>query len=426
MTAPVAAPSRGERIDSLTGLRFVAAAIVAVEHFPEMIPGLDPNDAAQGGAGVSLFFVLSGFVLVYTYGERIAERTRGGTTRRFVVARFARLTPLHLLALTIIAPLVIILRDPFVDHAAGAVVVGLLANLLLVQAWLPFQVVNLWNGPAWSISVEAFFYAMFPFLLATVVWPMMRRRWVGRAIAAVAVIQVTAFLAISIAAGTFLLGRSGDVDGTRLIVGRLAHVPVLRLGEFVIGCLLASAHRSEYRRLASVGWRWLDDARVRSALLVGAVATVVAIQFTTPCPSTACYPAATDARALIDLRLFVSYLPVVVAIIAALAWGPTPISRLLATRPLVRLGEISYAFYILQWAAWLVINDGPTRPTQWEAFGAVGVTLVAAFVVHRWVEVPARNAIVARWAVADPSPATTALPAESAWGRTRNGNDQFT
>lgn len=397
MTAAVAAPLRGERIDALTGLRFVAAAVVAVEHFPEMIPGLDPNDAAQGGAGVSLFFVLSGFVLMHTYGERFVERPHIGTRRQFAVARLARLTPLHLLALGIVALLVLTLRDPFVEHAAEAVVIGLLANLLLVQAWFPFQVFNLWNGPAWSISVEAFFYATFPFLVPAVVWPIMRRRWVGRAIAAVTVIQATAFVVISLAAGAFLLGRDGDVEGTRLIVSRLANVPALRLGEFLIGCLLAAAHRSEYRRFAYLGWRWLDDARLRTALLVGAVAAVIAIQFTTPCARAVCYPASTDAGALVDLRLFVSYVPVVVVIIAALAWGPSPIGRALATRPIVQLGEISYAFYILQWAAWLVINDGPTPPTQWEAIGAVAATLCVAYVAHRWVEVPARKAIVRRW-----------------------------
>lgn len=317
--------------------------------------------------------------------------------RRFAIARFARITPLHLLALALVAPLVLALRDPFTEHGAAAVVVGFVANVLLVQAWFPFQVFNLWNGPAWSISVEAFFYVTFPLLVPMVVWPIMRRRWIGRAIASVAVIQITAYVTISIAAGAYLLGRNGDVDGARLIVSRLANIPALRLGEFVIGCLLGAAFRTEYRRDARGGWRWLESQRVRSGLLIGACVGAVAIQFTSPCPAAACYPAATDARALVDLRLFAVYLPVVVAIIAAVAWGSSPLSRILATRPMVRLGEVSYAFYILQWAAWLVVNDGPAPPTQLEAICAVVVTLGASALAHRWLEVPARNAIVGRW-----------------------------
>ena len=410
MTAPVGR----HRIDALTGLRFVAAAVVAVEHFPEMIPGLDPSDAAQGGAGVSLFFVLSGFVLVHTYGELLAVRSDERPVRQFSLARFARITPLHLVALAIVAPLVIALRNPLLDHTAGAVGLGLLANIFLVHAWFPFQAFNLWNGPAWSISVEAFFYATFPFLVPLIVWPIMRRRWVGRAIATIIMVQVAAFLVVSIVAGSFLLDRSGDVEGTRLIMGRLANIPAMRLGEFLIGCLLGAAYRAEYRRIGFVGWRWLEDARVRSALLIGAVAAVIAIQFTSACPAAVCYPGATNARALVDLRLFVAYLPVVVVIIAAVAWGPSPISRALSTRTMVRLGEVSFAFYILQWAAWLVINSSSSSPTQFEAIMAVLVTLALSFLAYRWVEVPARHAIVRRWAPRTTSAnAVAALPTES-------------
>ena len=66
-------------IDALTGLRFFAALIVAVSHFPQIIPidGLHVALERQGAAGVTIFFVLSGFVLTYNYADTFA-RLDGG------------------------------------------------------------------------------------------------------------------------------------------------------------------------------------------------------------------------------------------------------------------------------------------------------------------------------------------------------------
>ena len=64
-------------LHALTGLRFFAALLVVFSHFPELIPisslhaGLD----RQGAAGVTIFFVLSGFVLTYRYADTFATST---------------------------------------------------------------------------------------------------------------------------------------------------------------------------------------------------------------------------------------------------------------------------------------------------------------------------------------------------------------
>lgn len=386
-------PSTG-RLDALTGLRFVAAAVVLIEHFPQVIPGLGVVAAAQGGAGVSLFFVLSGFVLTYRYGDRFAERT--GDLRRYVVARVARIVPLHLLAMAVVVPVVLAIDRP--DIGAPAMAAGALANVVLLHAWVPAQSFHVWNGPSWSISVEAFFYAVFPVLVALVVWPAMRRRRLGRTILGVGLVQIVGGFLLLYVAADALLARSADPEGARLIVGRLQQVPALRLGEFVIGCLLGAAYRPEYRSSPVGLWRALESRRARSGLLAVAVVAAAAIQFSPACLAASCGPGSTTAAGLVDLRIFMVYLPLVVITVSAVAWGTSWASRPLASRPMVALGEASYAIYILQWIAWLLINEGAGEPSQLEATGAVAAVLLVALAVNRAVERPIRSLITARWA----------------------------
>jgi peptidoglycan/LPS O-acetylase OafA/YrhL len=151
--------------DSLTGLRFVLAIWIAVFHFGDMY---DPAGVGSwplmrvGAARVDVFFVLSGFVLTHIYWARTdAKFDFSG----FLRARFARLFPLHLFALSILAVLVV--GAKFVGEAAQVekfTLQGLIANLLLLQSWgIPGS--GVWNFPAWTISAEFAGYLLFPLFL---------------------------------------------------------------------------------------------------------------------------------------------------------------------------------------------------------------------------------------------------------------------
>ena len=82
--------------------------------------------------------------------------------------RFSRIYPVYLLAALLAVPLLITSLAEW--PANTSIVIGryafiIFANILLIQAWLP-QLFNLWNdNGSWSISVEAFFYALFPFIV---------------------------------------------------------------------------------------------------------------------------------------------------------------------------------------------------------------------------------------------------------------------
>src|SRR5688500_18035384 len=102
--APVVTPDRrGERLDSLTGLRWFAALAVFLAHVSTLLPLPEPCDVfGLGSSGITFFFVLSGFVLTWTF-------TAGDRPGAFYGRRFARIWPL--LVIAVLVPLVLLYSD---------------------------------------------------------------------------------------------------------------------------------------------------------------------------------------------------------------------------------------------------------------------------------------------------------------------------
>jgi peptidoglycan/LPS O-acetylase OafA/YrhL len=153
-------------LPSLTGLRYVAALSIVVAHGLSIVLFTQPNTIHFGLSyfGMSLFFVLSGFVIHLNYAPSFQILPIQEALRRFAVARFARLYPLY--AFFMLASLATI---------PWSRILPMLPDLYwfapMLQSWL------LGNGQAplmftfpeavltWSISTELFFYLLFPVLL---------------------------------------------------------------------------------------------------------------------------------------------------------------------------------------------------------------------------------------------------------------------
>jgi len=143
------------KVDSLTSTRAFAAILVVIHHFGrDVFPFKKfPNFFGNGNLAVSYFFVLSGFVLYNVYLDKDISY------KDFVIKRVARIVPVYYLALLLFISLPIFLHQLPADFAKQ-----LSFHILFLQAYIPGYALTL-NAPAWTLSVEMFFYFLFPALL---------------------------------------------------------------------------------------------------------------------------------------------------------------------------------------------------------------------------------------------------------------------
>jgi len=356
---------------ALTGLRFLAAIHVVAFHFGQRwFPGVVRGLITGGYTAVSLFFVLSGFVLAYSYLGRGA----GGPLdkRDFWAARVARVYPLHLLALFVMLPLI-----GFAE--AGGSWFGCTSVVLLLQSWIPGLAMT-WNTPAWSLSVEVFFYFIFPWLL-----PRLERLATRTFLPAFAGTYLVGLVFPSLAAFLWDWPRGG-AEGAPLpspaIVDFVRATPLWHLPTFLLGALLGArfVRRSPAQATA--------EPRPWVLVTLGGGGLLLAL--------------AVFARFIPDPYLHDGALaPLQAMLIYGLASGEGSLARLLSSPAMVLLGEASYATYLLhvplqRWVrlAWERLGFAPGSP----AFAAVFlvVLLAASVLVFKTFEDVARRR-VRRW-----------------------------
>jgi len=355
-------PPRQE-LGALTGLRYGAAIWVVLFHFaPVQSPGVPRflRDFIElGYLAVALFFVLSGFVLAYSYLDA-AGRMRTGTPS-FWVARFARIYPAYLTSFLLSIPLYVVAKAATGTFAAVTIrSLGTSAlYLFLIQAWTPWTAFIM-NYPAWSLSAEAFFYFCFP-------WA--RRLFKIQSRSLVLAICACFLLAVIPRAVVFWADppRHGDPDAWQ----NFSEVfPLFRVAQFLLGVLLAKLYRDRP-----------SDGRA-AKILVGSSIVVGLATFT-------------NASKLPIALVETVALAVFAALIYGLAYGEGWVARVLSLRVPVLLGHASYAVYIYQrpLAAYL----GVTRSDSWPKVAGYIIVLTAASIGSMfWIEHPSRR-FVQRW-----------------------------
>ena len=154
-------------IKPLTSLRFIFAIMVFASHLKflsksesKVLRWVYENIFYEGYIGVGFFFILSGFILAYTYQDSFIKGN--SSNFKFYIARLARIYPLHLLTFVLSIPLTLnILANSPISWGMKAI-----ANLTLLQSFIPNSGVYFsFNSPSWSISDEMFFYLTFPLLI---------------------------------------------------------------------------------------------------------------------------------------------------------------------------------------------------------------------------------------------------------------------
>lgn len=366
--APAAGVASAARVDALTGLRFLAAAAVYYHHIaaPAGAPQALVTAKRSGYWGVTLFFVLSGFVLALTNFDAMRVPT-AKKVWSFAVARVARVYPLYL---------ALLLYWTSQDPAIGTKWTLWLQHAFALQAWSSdMRGAFAFNGPAWSVGVELFLYASFPLLV-----PLVAR--IDRSVRSLAIAAAVITGLLSAVAYWFIVtGRAHlPVAHPESAHRWLYRMPALRLGDFALGIVAA---RLFVRLRGRAGIERLGAGLTLAGFAAFGILTT--------------HPDFVFASFSWDA----GYVLPSLAVILGLALAPsTRIARILASRPLKLLGETSYAFYLVHWAclaltgaAWAKVTNASTVAVT--LFQLAGV-LVLSVGLHVVIEKPARDGL-RRW-----------------------------
>ncbi|GGL94166.1 acyltransferase [Streptomyces fumigatiscleroticus] len=361
MTTPPSAAFA--RLPSLTGLRFVAASGVFVCHVATLYTARTGGWPAPvcfllGPVGVSLFFVLSGFVLTHSARET-------DTARSFWRRRIVKIYPNHLAVWVIIMVLVrgFGMPRPLPGNLPAPTVPGDLANALLVHTLVPLPQFGLaGNGVAWSLTCELLFYLLFPLLLPPVM--RIRRGWLPLAAgAAAAAVWAVPLLSLGLGGPLFEQGSlPGKVTEVQMMFVYL--FPPGRLPEFVLGMILARMHAGGF----PVRVRAVPSAGLLCAALLLGIAVL-------PAPF---------------LLAAVTVVPVALLVRATAALDAQGRRSVLRTPAMVLLGDLSYAFYLAHATVIAVVLyylGGAWGPVRLAAV-SLPVTLAVSWLLYMRVERP--------------------------------------
>jgi peptidoglycan/LPS O-acetylase OafA/YrhL len=359
------------RLDVLTSVRLPAILVIAIFHLwgfngltwaPKWVGDL----ASLGYMAVTFFFVLSGFVLTYSYAEGEIN------LQRFWWTRLSRLYPLYLLSLLFSAQdffhsaLNLGEKVPFFAWPGQHLGLAIFLVLVMCQAWVPLAALA-WNPPAWFLSALIFFYAIFPILLA----------WFKRIPTRyLFTIGIAAWL---IAQGTALLYIITSPDGVATTdstmdtlpwLNAVKFNPMVRLPEFIMGMVFGL---------------WFSRHREKSTLATPLVLCGIALVIVTIALN----------RSIPYVMLHTGFLaPAVAMLILGLAFRPAWTGPLEWRIPIL-LGESSYALYLLHGpilVKWLFIDfEPPSTTTPGYVLTGITITIAASILAFQLIEKRAKN-----------------------------------
>src|SRR5579862_669356 len=160
-------PSKAQYISNLTPLRGIAALLVAIFHFEMAIARFVPAKTTmffeKSYLMVDLFFIMSGFIIFHVYGQSFKAAIGADDFRQFIVARIARIYPLHFFTLALLIFMVIYVFPPGTYPNKMEFPSAIPSNFLLLQSFHVHSIYT-WNIPSWSISAEFAAYLVFPFI----------------------------------------------------------------------------------------------------------------------------------------------------------------------------------------------------------------------------------------------------------------------
>ncbi|RUM03757.1 acyltransferase family protein [Rhizobium chutanense] len=328
--------SRPDYIPSLDGLRGIAALLVVQAHIGLVFPNTAQHVMTMGSEAVGLFFALSGFLMAHLYGSRPVTREN---VLDFLVSRFARIYPVYLAAVVLVAVLSGMQDLNFIQPIAGGM--DFVRHVLLLGS----------SGVFWSIPPEIQFYLLFPVLWLCLARP---QRYGG----------VIVGFAVAVAADGLL-----ELPGPGIML-------VSKLPYFLFGALAGTMHSR---------WeRWTPSALTGIFTLL-----LLAVFFTYRHVVPSFSPEFWGLQSAVAAAV----------IVALVARQPPIAASVLSAAPVRFLGAISFSLYLfhlpIMFLARRAFDSLMPEPVL------IGVTLAVAaggaWFIHETIEVPSRRLLVGLW-----------------------------
>jgi peptidoglycan/LPS O-acetylase OafA/YrhL len=348
-----------KRLDQLTFTRFIAIVVVLFFHggggiylkainFPPISPIL-----ISATTSVTYLYVLSGFVMSlvnYRPGEKF-------NIAKYWTARFVRLYPLYLISFLLVCYY-------YLDSIAQIKLQKTLANIFVLQAWIP-QYAQSFNYASWSMTVEFFFYAVFPFFTL----------WAYRQSTKKLIwISIIVWAVSQMIHDALWVGYFPEYENF------LVYFPLFHLSSFILGAVGGIWYLREGRE---------QKIKSSTGLLVFTGAVLLTSAYIVISSEITIFPH--------GIQLMTGTLaPVLTIVIVTLAMDKSRLSAFLNYPALVALGETSYGLYILHVPAiWLyqraLENLFPARPQLIFDYTFLPLMVAVGLLIHFYIDQPLRS-----------------------------------
>jgi peptidoglycan/LPS O-acetylase OafA/YrhL len=356
-------------IISLTSIRFFLIVSIVLGHFvhvaikdPFLLKLLKQHNMLVGG-----FFVLSGYLLTYAYSEFNSSNTRPMPLGSFVFNRLSRVYPPYAFSLLLFIPMFI-----YVDlhyNYGWETLSHALCVFTLTQAWIP-DWGTLWNSPTWFLSALLFCNILFPLILpkiCTFSREKLFKLWI-----IVALTHLAINLWYSQKAGVAIMeGMERDNSWSDFF----RFFPVWNFLDFFLGVITARLYMMRPNPVCDTKAKVLP--LVFLALIIGFIVL----------------------RAYIPINDMLSrsavFIPLCCAFIFYLTPDKGPLASLFKLKPLIYLGEISFAIYIIHapigqlFYKKVIAKQLWTTPPSFITYCLV--VLAASVLLYHFVELPGQR-----------------------------------
>ena len=377
-------------LPNLTPLRGIAALLTVIYH-ADLYIGMGGDALLKFKDSllisklylmVDFFFVLSGFIMCHVYSKWFSNSVKRTSFKKFSIARFARVYPLHFFTLLYLVALRVWFvaaggNDPSPFDQSSFTWQSISTNLLLIQS---MNVHNwfTWNNAAWSISTEWWMYMLFPFLVA----PFLRLSSTARVAVVLACFAGYVFIMLVIQNYVSLPPTLSFIEVKPNPTINVAYqFGFLRcMFGFIIGMMIYLGYKEDFAK------KFFSNG---SILILFTLGLFICLHFAVP-----------------DV-ISVSFYPL---IILSAAYGSKNMDAFFGNKIMQRLGDWSFSIYLVhQPIAYTfftltayfnpvipgAVNGPPPKPSMLTAWIIciifITITIFLSWLSYKFIELPSRN-----------------------------------